>query len=109
MNLNGLWLLAPVAALGVWIFSIVYDRQDSRHDAQRARVEVRALEAQQRFAQAWGGQAVTGPSQGQIDEARQALDAAKAREQQARDNAQQSMQAVRDEVISTTTKTTEMQ
>lgn len=82
MSMNAIWLLLPVTAIGIWLFTSIYERQDTRIDTERAKVELRQAEHDERFANAWNGQQLSGVTE--LEAKREKVKQAEEREEAAR-------------------------
>lgn len=83
MSMNAIWLLLPVTAIGIWLFTSIYERQDTRIDTERAKVELRQAEHDERFANAWNGQPL-GNGVTELEAKREKVKQAEEREEAAR-------------------------
>ncbi|MGP9795681.1 hypothetical protein ACT3T8_18050 [Halomonas sp. AOP1-B1-8] len=77
-----LFLLAPGVAIGVLLFVWVYEDQSGRVEIERQKHEVRQLEFEKDFADAWNGGTLEGPSPEQIASAKAELEAAQTAKQE---------------------------
>lgn len=82
-----LFIIAPTAVLGALLFVWVYQDNTERGEVMREQQKIERLEFDRDFANAWNGEQIEAPEQGEIDAAKAklaAIEQAKAVRQQQR-------------------------